>query len=202
MIAVNNQMDSVSPPPLAAKPKKGKSQTMTSTLPQSQGPEASGALSKKSKRPKSKKPPTETKGNKQPLDRDITFITTNEGTTKTMPCPEGSLGDKDSGGNKPPTDMKPLHTTDVDLSGTGAKYEEDQTQSSRLRYQSLTENKGEPSYEGDSDTQPIILFYVDVRVILLSEDEAQESEEDILGASDEMDDTPQSDENQHKSSPP
>nr|GEV46254.1 hypothetical protein [Tanacetum cinerariifolium] len=179
------------------KAKKGKSQTMTSTLPQSQGPEASGALSKKSKRPKSKNPPTETKrdiqlastglpftlnegthkskylpestathsqdseGNKQPLDRDITFMTTNEGTTKTMPYPEGSLGDKDSGGNKPPTDMKPLHTTDVDLSRTGAKYQEDQTQSSRLRYQSLTENKGEPSYKGESDTQPIILSYAD-----------------------------------------
>ncbi|GKA84971.1 hypothetical protein Tco_0806625, partial [Tanacetum coccineum] len=61
MIAVNNQRDSVSPPPLARKPKKGKSQTVTLTLPKSQGPEASGALSKKKKRPKSKKPPTKTK---------------------------------------------------------------------------------------------------------------------------------------------
>ncbi|GJT69389.1 retrovirus-related pol polyprotein from transposon TNT 1-94 [Tanacetum coccineum] len=61
MITVNNQRDSISPPSLAAKPKKGKSQTVTSTLPKSQGPEASGALSKKSKRPKSKNPPTETK---------------------------------------------------------------------------------------------------------------------------------------------
>ncbi|GKC58865.1 hypothetical protein Tco_1086463, partial [Tanacetum coccineum] len=61
MIAINNQRDSVSLLPLAAKLKKGKSQTVTSTLPKSQGLEASGALSKKSKRPKSKKPPTETK---------------------------------------------------------------------------------------------------------------------------------------------
>ncbi|GKF52415.1 hypothetical protein Tco_0159325, partial [Tanacetum coccineum] len=35
MIAVNNQRDSVSPPPLAAKPKNWKSQTVASTLPKS-----------------------------------------------------------------------------------------------------------------------------------------------------------------------
>ncbi|GKG48889.1 hypothetical protein Tco_0513036, partial [Tanacetum coccineum] len=58
---VNNYRDSLSPPPLAAKPKKGKSQIVALTLPKSQGLEASGALSKKSKSPKSKKPPTETK---------------------------------------------------------------------------------------------------------------------------------------------
>nr|GEV70903.1 hypothetical protein [Tanacetum cinerariifolium] len=61
MIAMNYQRDSVSPPPLSTKKKKGKSQTVTSTLPRSQGPEASGALSKKRKKPKSKKPPIETK---------------------------------------------------------------------------------------------------------------------------------------------
>nr|GEY13265.1 hypothetical protein [Tanacetum cinerariifolium] len=160
------------------KAKKWKSQTVTSTLPQSQGLEALGELSKKSKRPKSKKPPTETKvtppklmegfeqshsvssgtgtathpqdsrGNKQPLDRYITFTIPDEGTAKTTPRPKGSLRYKDSGGNKPPTNMEPLHPSDVDLSG------------------------------------------IDVGAILLSEYEAQESEEDILGAGDEMDDTP------------
>nr|GEW67810.1 hypothetical protein [Tanacetum cinerariifolium] len=223
MIVVNNQRDLVSPPPLAAKPKNGKSQTVTSTSPQSQGLEALGALSKKSKRPKSKshqlRPstglpstldesthkskhllertdthPQDSKGNKQPLDMDITFTTPDEGTAKTTPRPEGSLEDKDSGGNKPPADMEPLHPTIFDLSWTGAKYQEDHTQSSRLRYHSLTRNEGEPSYEGDLDTQPIMLSYANVRAILLSKDEAQESEEDILGADDEMDDTPQSNE--------
>ncbi|GJW56391.1 hypothetical protein Tco_0103122 [Tanacetum coccineum] len=48
MIAVNNQKDSLSPLPLVAKPKKGKSQTVTPTLPKSQGPEVPGALFKKS----------------------------------------------------------------------------------------------------------------------------------------------------------
>ncbi|GKF48667.1 hypothetical protein Tco_0141918 [Tanacetum coccineum] len=61
MIAVNNQKDSVSPLPLATKPKKGKYQTVTLTLPKSQGLEVPGALSKKRKGPKSKRPPTETK---------------------------------------------------------------------------------------------------------------------------------------------
>nr|GEX25985.1 retrovirus-related Pol polyprotein from transposon TNT 1-94 [Tanacetum cinerariifolium] len=44
-----------------AKPKKGKSQTVTPTLPKSHDPEVPGALFKKRKRPKSKRPPTETK---------------------------------------------------------------------------------------------------------------------------------------------
>nr|GFB22631.1 hypothetical protein [Tanacetum cinerariifolium] len=82
MIVVNNQKDSVSLPPLAAKPKKGKSHT--------------------------------------PLDMDLTFMTFDE----------------------------------------------------------------------------------DVRAILISEDEARESKEDILGASKEIDDNPQSAETQHQSSPP
>nr|GEV78512.1 ribonuclease H-like domain, reverse transcriptase, RNA-dependent DNA polymerase [Tanacetum cinerariifolium] len=70
------------------------------------------------------------------------------------------------------------------------------------RHRSLTENKGELAYEVESDTQPMILSYVDVQVILLSQDEAQESKEDTLGAGDEMDDNPRSDETQHQSPPP
>nr|GEY75152.1 hypothetical protein [Tanacetum cinerariifolium] len=85
--------------------------------------------------------PKDSKGNKQPLDRDITFMTPDEGTVKTTSRSKGSLRDKDSGGNKPPADMKPQNPTNADLSGTGAKYQEDQNQSSRLRYQSLTGNE-------------------------------------------------------------
>ncbi|GJY25342.1 retrovirus-related pol polyprotein from transposon TNT 1-94 [Tanacetum coccineum] len=161
MIVVNNLRDSVSLPPLVAKSKKGKSRTMAPTLPKSQGPEALGALSRKRKQPK-----------------DITSTTSNEGSAKTTSHPEGSLRDKDSRGNIPPANMEPIHTHVADLSGTGAKYQEDQTQSSRLRYQSLTKNKGEPLYKGEPDTQPMLLTYADVRAILLSEDEAQESDEE------------------------
>ncbi|GKD91719.1 hypothetical protein Tco_1367226 [Tanacetum coccineum] len=163
MIVVNNRKDSVSPPPLVAKPKKGKSQTVASTLPKSQGPEASGALSKKRKKTKSKRPPIETKesppkltegsdtrlpstldkgtrqskpllegttthpkdsgGNKQPFDRDITSTTSNEGAAKTTTRPEGSLGDKDSEVNIPPTNIEPIYTLVAGPSGTGDKYQ-------------------------------------------------------------------------------
>ncbi|GKE81442.1 hypothetical protein Tco_1551442, partial [Tanacetum coccineum] len=56
-----SKKDSVSPLPLAAKPKKGKSQTVTLTLPKSHGTKIPRALSKKSKRPNSKRPSIETK---------------------------------------------------------------------------------------------------------------------------------------------
>ncbi|GJT09278.1 retrovirus-related pol polyprotein from transposon TNT 1-94 [Tanacetum coccineum] len=71
--------------------------------------------------------PKDSGGNKQPLNRDITSTTSNEGTGKTTPHPEGSLRDKDSGGNIPPADMEPIHTPVANLSGTGAKYQGDQT---------------------------------------------------------------------------
>ncbi|GJY76832.1 hypothetical protein Tco_0481948 [Tanacetum coccineum] len=139
MIAVNNRRDSVSPPPLAAKPKKGKSQTVASTLPKSQGPEASGALSKKRKKPKSKRPPTETKESPpkptegseqshsvssgtvpdpQDLERDIQLASTglpstlDEGTRQSKPLPEGTATHpKDSGVNKQPLDRDITSTT-------------------------------------------------------------------------------------------
>nr|GEZ19169.1 hypothetical protein [Tanacetum cinerariifolium] len=66
MIDVNNQKDSVSLLPLSTRTKKGKSQTVTPTLPKPQGLEASGALSKKINKPKSKKTPTETKATSTP----------------------------------------------------------------------------------------------------------------------------------------
>ncbi|GKC67651.1 retrovirus-related pol polyprotein from transposon TNT 1-94 [Tanacetum coccineum] len=120
--------------------------------------------------------PKDSRENVQPLDRDLTFTTSDDGMAKTKPHPEESLGDKDLGGNIPPIDIELINPNVADLLGTGAKYQEDQTQSSRLMYQSLTKNK--------------------------------ESEEDILGASEETNDnpqsakTPQSTETQHQSSPP
>ncbi|GJV22783.1 hypothetical protein Tco_1375478 [Tanacetum coccineum] len=93
------------------------------------GHETSGALSKKRKKPKSKKPPTETKvppPNPMKGSEDTTSTTPNKGTTKTTPHPEGSLRDKDSGGNIPSADMEPIHTLVADPSGTGAKSDEEE----------------------------------------------------------------------------
>ncbi|GJU88097.1 hypothetical protein Tco_1300520 [Tanacetum coccineum] len=230
MITVNNQRDSMSPIPLSTKPKKGKSQTVTLILPKSQGPEASRALSKKRQKPKSKKPPTETKvtppkpakgseqshsvssgtvpdpqdlerkiqlasiglpstlnegthkskpfpesitidpkdsvGNKQPIDIGLPSTTFDEGTAKTTSRLKGSLGDKDSGGNIPLADIELIHHNVADLSGTGAKYQVDETQSTRLRYQSLTKNKGKTSSEDeldkDSDEEEVLAAGEDI----------------------------------------
>ncbi|GKA38063.1 hypothetical protein Tco_0724628 [Tanacetum coccineum] len=185
MIVVNNQRDSVSPPSLAAKPKKGKSQTGTIPDPQdlerdiqlasTRLPSTLDEGTRKSKPfPESTAThPKDSWGNKQPLDRDITSTTLDEDTAKTMPHPEGSLRDKDSGGNIPPADMKLIHTSVADPSGTGAKYQVDETQSTRLRYWSLTKNEGKTSSEMDP--------------------EKESDEEEVLAAGDDMDEDPQDD---------
>ncbi|GJV09617.1 hypothetical protein Tco_1351158 [Tanacetum coccineum] len=121
--------------------------------------------------------PKDSEGNIQPLYMDLTSTTSDEGTAKTTSCPKGSLRDKDSGGNIPLADMEPIHPTIADLSGTG-----------------------------ELDTQPLVLStYENVRDFLLSDDEAQESKEDILGAGEEMDKEPQAAsiaETHHQSPPP
>ncbi|GJU38114.1 hypothetical protein Tco_1186468 [Tanacetum coccineum] len=160
------------------------------------GPEVPRALSKKSKRPKSKKLPTETKvtppkptegseqshsvssgtvPDPQDLERNIQLASTglpstlNEGTRKSQPLLEGSLGDKDLGGNKPPADMEPINPPVADLLGIGAKYQ--------------------TSSEVKSDTDPVKLqTFGDVQAFLLSEDELDE--EEILAVGEDMvDDT-------------
>ncbi|GKA45485.1 hypothetical protein Tco_0738281 [Tanacetum coccineum] len=184
------------------KKKKGKYQTVTSTLPQSQGPEALGEISKKRQKPKSKKPPTkpsttidpkDSVGNKQPTDTGLPSMTFDEGMAKTTPHPEGSLGDKDSGGNIPPADMEPIHPTVADLLGTCAKYQVDETQSTRLRYRSLIKNKGKTSSEVESNTKPLQLqTFIDVQSFLLFEDELdkESDEEEVLDTGEDMDEHP------------
>ncbi|GKA44744.1 hypothetical protein Tco_0737540, partial [Tanacetum coccineum] len=229
MIAINNQRDSVSPPPLAAKPKKRKSQTVALTLPKSQGPEASGALFKKSKRPKSKKPPTETKDclphlmkalvNQNLYLRVLLLIpktqgetnnplTPDEGTAKTMLRPEGSLGDKDSGGNIPPADMKPRHNPVADPSGidkesdeeevlaAGDDMDEDPQDDAEVRTPSPDPTQPESSHvqesASDSSSPDLNLTHPS---FLLSDDELdkESDEEEVLAAGDDMDEDPQDD---------
>ncbi|GJS94661.1 hypothetical protein Tco_0801629, partial [Tanacetum coccineum] len=45
-----------------------------------------------------------------------------EGTAKTMPYPKGSFREKDLGGNKPPADMEPIHTSVANPSGIVANF--------------------------------------------------------------------------------
>ncbi|GJV03492.1 hypothetical protein Tco_1337061 [Tanacetum coccineum] len=55
--------------------------------------------------------------------------------------------DKDLGGNIPPADMEPIHTPVVDPSRTGAKYQVDGTQSTRLSLSALWEECKKESNE-------------------------------------------------------
>ncbi|GKB93429.1 hypothetical protein Tco_0979566, partial [Tanacetum coccineum] len=140
--------------------------------------------------------PQDSRGNKQPLDRDTTSTTPNDGTTKTTPPPKGSLRDKGSGGNILPADMEPIHTLVADPSGTGAKYQVDETQSIRLRYRSLTKNKCKTSSEVEPNTEPLKLQnYADIQAFLLSDDELynESDEEEVLAAGDDINEDPQDD---------
>ncbi|GJS01063.1 hypothetical protein Tco_0317571 [Tanacetum coccineum] len=115
---------------------------------------------------------------------------------KTTLRPEGSLGDKDSEGHIPPPNMEPIHTHVVDPSGTFAKYQVDETQTTRLRYRSLTKNKGKTSSEVEPDTKPLQLqTFADIQAFLLSEDELnkESDEEEVLVAGDDIDEDPQDD---------
>ncbi|GKC67263.1 hypothetical protein Tco_1099861, partial [Tanacetum coccineum] len=125
-------------------------------------------------------------------------------TAKTTPRPEGSLGDKDSGENIPPADMEQIHTLVANPSGTSAKYHVDETQSTRLRYQSLTKNKGKTSSKVNPDTEPLKLqTYADIQAFMLSGDELDKDndEEEVLAARDDMDEDPQDDKEVRTPSP-
>ncbi|GKC21062.1 hypothetical protein Tco_1023212, partial [Tanacetum coccineum] len=183
------QRRSVSPLPFSPKEKKGKPQTVTPILPNSQGPKTSRALSEKRKRPKSKKTPSETKvtpsqpsermeqshlvfsgtvpgpqdpvGNIQPMGTGLPSTVSDEGVAKTTPCLEGPRGDKDSEGNKPPADMEPQHTPVADLSWIGVDYQ--------LPLKTVAE----------------------IQALLLSKDELdQESDEEVLEAVAKLDEDP------------
>nr|GEW10909.1 hypothetical protein [Tanacetum cinerariifolium] len=108
MIPVNNQKDSVSPLSFYGNKKKVKSQTVTPTLPKSQGPENLGSLSKKRQKPKSKKTPTKIQLTSpiRPME-GLRSTSLDEGTRKLQPLLEGTTIDpKDSGGNVYPVDKE------------------------------------------------------------------------------------------------
>ncbi|GJY60714.1 hypothetical protein Tco_0461371 [Tanacetum coccineum] len=92
--------------------------------------------------------------------------------------------------------MELIYTLVADPSGTSAKYQVDETQSTRLRYQSLTKNKGKTSSEVDPDTEPLKLqTYADIQAFLLSDDELDKDsdEEEVLSAGDDIDEDHQDD---------
>nr|GEV35219.1 hypothetical protein [Tanacetum cinerariifolium] len=133
--------------------------------------------------------PKDSGGNVYPADKGLHSMVSDEGTIKTKTLPEGPHRDKDSKGLKPFANMEPLTTLISDLSGTNAKYQANQTLSARLRYQSLTKNKGKNSSKVEPNSQTLLLTTItDVQALLLSDEELMEdSEDDVFKAEDEMD---------------
>ncbi|GJY36238.1 hypothetical protein Tco_0421616 [Tanacetum coccineum] len=171
MIAINNQKDLVSPLPISGKKNKVKSQTMTPTLPKSQGPKALGALSKKRQQPKAKKTPSETKA----ANKGLPSTVSNEGTVKTMPLLEGPFRDKDSKGNKTPADMEPNNLTNADLSGTVELDTEPLQLKTFIDVQDFLLAEDEMAQESD--------------------------DEEVFAAGEDMDEDTQADEEEHQSPP-
>nr|GEX07078.1 hypothetical protein [Tanacetum cinerariifolium] len=69
-----------------------------------------------------------------PADKGLPSMVSNKMVAKTTPFPKGLHGDKDSEESKPPVDTKPQTNPVADLLGTGAEYQVDEIQSTRLRY--------------------------------------------------------------------
>ncbi|GKC71782.1 hypothetical protein Tco_1117665 [Tanacetum coccineum] len=100
--------------------------------------------------------------------------------------------------------MEPQTNPITDLSRTGAEYQVDETQSTKLRNQTLTENKGKTSSEVEPNLETLPLTTLaDIQAYLLSEDElTQESDEDeVFATKDNMDEDTQADKEKHQSPP-
>nr|GEV72642.1 hypothetical protein [Tanacetum cinerariifolium] len=133
------------------------------------------------------------------------------GTRKSKPLPKGTnIDPKDLGGNVQPVDMG-LTSTYFDEGvakttlGTNAKYQVDETQSTRLRYRSLTKNKGKTSSEVEPDIEPLKLqTFAHVQAFLLFKNEmAQKSDDDeAFEAREDREEETQADKEPHQSPPP
>nr|GEY13139.1 hypothetical protein [Tanacetum cinerariifolium] len=92
--------------------------------------------------------------------------------------------------------MISMEVTDTFVFLTSAKYQLDETQSTRLRYRSLTKNESKTSSKVEPDTKPLQLqTFVDIQAFLLSEGELEKEsdEEEVLAAKDDMDEDSQDD---------
>ncbi|GJV99370.1 hypothetical protein Tco_1554622 [Tanacetum coccineum] len=92
--------------------------------------------------------------------------------------------------------MEPIHTPVDDPLGTGTKYQVDKTQSTRLRYESLTKNEGKTSSKVEPNTEPLKLqTCANIQAFLLSDDELdkESDKEEVLATGDDMDEVPKDD---------
>ncbi|GKD59562.1 hypothetical protein Tco_1297071, partial [Tanacetum coccineum] len=188
----------VTPLPFTVKKKKGKSQTVTSTLPQSQGPEASGSLPQKKKKPKYKKTPIETKVTPPP-----------ELTEDSEQCHSVS-----SGTVPDPQDPE----RNIQLAGTGLPSTLDEgTRKSQLLPEGAAKTMplpegpcGDKDSEGlkpSTDMEPLTNHVVDPSGTdaKYQADQTQSArlsdDEDVLKAGEDMDEDTQADKDEHQSPP-
>ncbi|GKA92687.1 hypothetical protein Tco_0814612, partial [Tanacetum coccineum] len=139
----------------------------------------------------------------QDLERNIQLVDTglpstlDEGTRKSQPLPKGTTtGPKDSGGNDQPADK-----------GLPSMASNEGTDKTTPRPEGPLGDKDSWGHKTPVDIEPIHPTIIDpsgtdVRAFSLSNDEAQESEEAIFGAGDEVDEDSQHAAVQHQSSPP
>ncbi|GJW89917.1 retrovirus-related pol polyprotein from transposon TNT 1-94 [Tanacetum coccineum] len=160
-----------------------------------------GSLSKKSKRPKSKEPPTQTK---------VTPLKPTEGSEQSYPVSSGTIPDpQDLERNIQLTSTGCLSHSMRALELTSTTSDEGMAKTT-LRPKGSLEDKDSWGNISPTDMEPINptdadLSGINVRSFLLSDDEAQESEEDILGAGEEIDEEPRAAsivETHHQSPPP
>ncbi|GKB08287.1 hypothetical protein Tco_0836571 [Tanacetum coccineum] len=150
--------------------------------------------------------PQDTEGHIQPTVKG-SHSPISEGTIKSQPLPKSKKSDpQDSEGNKHPADMgllathpderlKPLVDRDSStppvtaLLGIDAKYQVDQTQSTRFKVLVPDQNKGKTSSEVESDTKTLLLTTVaDIQALLVdSDEELKDDNDDVFKAGEEMD---------------
>ncbi|GJU50444.1 hypothetical protein Tco_1219999, partial [Tanacetum coccineum] len=167
MIAINNLESLVSPLSFSRKIKKGKSHTVSKPKPNTQGLEASGILPQNRKKAKTDKTtPEATKTPPTQSPRVKLLIPKIQRETYNSLLRDYIL-----------YLMRALTAQSLCL-------KVDQTQSTRLRYWSLTKNKGKTSSKEEPNTQTLLLTTVaDVRALLLSDDElVEESNDDVFEA--------------------
>ncbi|GKA29921.1 hypothetical protein Tco_0716166 [Tanacetum coccineum] len=163
---------------------KKKSQIVSQPKPKTQGPKAFRELPQKRKYPKTQKTPI--------VQATIT-PPTKEGISNSQPLLESKKFDlKDSEGNKHPTNLGLLATHPNEgihppLSGTGAEYHVDKTQSIRFVVSVLDQHQSKNSSEVELDVNPLILTSVADIQALLEEDELIEESDDVFEAEEEMD---------------
>ncbi|GJT39538.1 hypothetical protein Tco_0939403 [Tanacetum coccineum] len=133
--------------------------------------------------------PKDSEGNKKLADMGLPYTVLDEGINKTKPLPEGAnIKDKNSERFKPFTNMKSSTPPVTVFSRTDAKYQVDQTQSTRFEVSVPDQHQAKILPEVDRILKPSYSFTVaDIQALLEEDKLLEESYDDVLEAEEEMD---------------